>query len=292
MITVARVAPSSADDAMLSVAPNNARLSRRPTTASRFAGLPAEAQALAFEFRPLVSPSTSYSLLATLVACTLIQLIVSAPYAVNERAVDTHPGIRTALRGLIVAIWAYFVIGAIFLVNAPMMVCGGFRRRYLLSLPITVSVSVSLAFVPVDGSTLGIISISLLTVVLAFAVCALLLNVPFFATDEHKALDVSFGVPSIIISVLFFGLIAAYVTLTKLYSSPLVGLLLPVGSAVTRVLALYALARSCHKFYHEPKQAFLTQLPLAQRQESAVPPLLGDIEAPYVRTMLAPCCLS
>ena len=275
MITVARVAPSSADDAMLSVAPNNARLSRRPTTASRFAGLPAEAQALAFEFRPLVSPSTSYSLLATLVACTLIPLIVRAPYAVNERAIDTHPGIRTALRGLIVAIWAYFFIGAIFLVNAPMMVCGGFRRRYLLSLPITVSVSVSLAFVPVDGSTLGIISIALLTVVLAFAVCALLLNVPFFATDEHRALDQNLGMPMCAIYTAFFGLISTYVSLTQLSSSPLVGMLLPFGSTVFRWLALFLTVRAFQKFYYEPKQTWLAQLPSTQRDghESALPRL-------------------
>jgi hypothetical protein len=84
--------------------------------------------------------------------------------------------------------------------------------------------------------------------------------------------------------VLFFGQITAYVTLAQLYSSPLVGLLLPAGSAATRQLTIFALARSFHTFYFEPKQAFLTELGLsvsAQGQAGIVPPLLGDVEAIY-----------
>jgi hypothetical protein len=82
---------------------------------------------------------------------------------------------------------------------------------------------------------------------------------------------------------LFFGLIAAYVTLAKLYSSPLVGLLLPAGSTVAHVVAMLALVHSFDTFYYQPKEAFLVaQLALsAQSRTNAVPPLLGDIERPY-----------
>jgi hypothetical protein len=110
------------------------------------------------------------------------------------------------------------------------------------------------------------------------------LNAPFYATDEHKALDQSLGPQLFAIGVLFFGLITAYVTLTQLYSSPLVGLLLPTASAMMRMLAIVALTRSFHMFYFEPKQAFLTELGLsvsAQGQDNVVPPLLGDVEAIY-----------
>ena len=171
-------------------------------------------------------------------------------------------------------------LGLSFLVSAPITTRGGFYPCSLLSLPLTLGPAVGVAFIPVDGSTLGIISIVLLTYLVGFVLCRLLLSVPFFASDEHKALDASFGPPSGAIGATFFGLISAHVMLTQLYSSPFTGALLPVGSAVTRQLAISALARSLHKFYFEPKQAFLTQLSLsAQSQADVVPPLLGDIEA-------------
>jgi hypothetical protein len=51
---------------------------------------------------------------------------------------------------------------------------------------------------------------------------------------------------------------------------------------MTRQLAIFALARSLHKFYFEPKQTFLTRLSMsAQGEADVVPPLLGDIEAIY-----------
>jgi hypothetical protein len=175
----------------------------------------------------------------------------------------------------------HFLLGPIFLVNAPTTVRGGFHPRFLLSFPITLGMSVGVAFIPVDGSTLGIISIGILTIVLTFVACVLLLSVPFYATDEHKALDQNFGPPLFAISILFFGMIAAHVTLTQLYSSPLVGLLLPSGSAATRTLATYLLVRSCHTCYYVPKQEFLTRLAASTQNQSVVPPILGDIEAVF-----------
>jgi hypothetical protein len=51
---------------------------------------------------------------------------------------------------------------------------------------------------------------------------------------------------------------------------------------LTRFLLLSLLARSFHKFYYEPKHAFLTQLPTLARGEAlVVPPILGDVEAIY-----------
>jgi hypothetical protein len=231
--------------------------------------------ALAFGFRPLVSPSTRYSLLATLAVCILLQLVVGAPYAANERAADASP----ALRGLIVGILLYHAIGPTSLLSAPTLVRGSFHRRFLLSLPITLAVSVAVAFIPLEGSTTGIISIQLIAYGLAYILCILSVN-SLYATDEHKALDQSFGPPVVAIAVLFFGLVTAYVTLTTMYSNPLVGLLLPGGLTAVRVLGIFALVRSCHTFYYEPKQSF-AQLPPAQSHANVAPPLLGDIEAQY-----------
>jgi hypothetical protein len=248
----------------------------------RFKKLSHTERHLAFALRALGTPSMGYSLLTTLVVCTLLVLFVGVPYAANERTNDARPMLQTALRGLVVGIWAYFILGPLFLVNAPILVRGGFHPRFLFSLPLTLGPAVGLAFIPVDGSTLGILSIGLLTFLAGFVLCRLLLVVPFVATDEHKALNASFGPPTVVIALMFFGLIAAHLSLTQQYSSPLIGVLLPAGSAVTRQLAIFALARSLHKFYFEPKHAFLSQLSLsAQSQADVVPPLLGDIEAVY-----------
>jgi hypothetical protein len=238
-------------------------------------------QGLAFAFRPFVAPDTRCSLPTTLAICAQLQLTVGVPYAANECRAFA-PAVRTALRGLIVGICACFTIGPMFLVNAPTLVRGGFHRRYLLSVPITLIVAVGVAFIPIDGSTLGIIPIGVLTVALSFVLCMLLLNAACFATEEHKALDQNFGPPLFAIIVLFFGLITAYVTLTQLYFSPWIGLLLPVGSAVTRVLGLFALVRSFRMFYYAPKERFITQFATSAQAEAPVePPILGDVEVLY-----------
>ena len=151
----------------------------------------------------------------------------------------------------------YFLLGPIFLGLAPTLVRGGFHLRFLLSVPLTLGPAVAVAFIPADGSTLGVMSIAWLTAGIGFVAGTLLLNAPFFATDEHKALDQSFGPPLFSIMCLFFGVITAHVVLTQLYSSPLVGLLLPAGSAAIRTLAIVSMSHSIHTFYFEPKQAFL-----------------------------------
>ena len=259
---------------------------RRQGTVSRFTKLSDTDRQLAFALRALGQPRTRYSLLTTLVVCTLLMLLVGVPYAVNERMNNANPMLQTAIRGLIVGIWAFFLLGPMFLVLPPFIVGGGFHPRFLLSLPLTLGPAVGAAFIPLDGSTPGIISIGLVTIGISYILCRLSLIAPFFATDEHKALSASFGPPTVAIGLMFFGLIAAYIMLIQLYSSPLIGVLLPAGSVVTRQLAIFALARSLRKFYFEPKQAFLTQLSQSsQSQADVVPPLLGDIEAIYGPTV-------
>jgi hypothetical protein len=287
------VAPAPAPDfdgvvVMNPIASVSSSSSRRKSTKPRFDRLSDAEKNEAHTFRPLGQLLTPHSLLATIVVCTLLMLLIGVPYAVNERTADANPVLQTAMRGLIVGMWMYFIIGPIFLVNAPAIVRGGFHPRFLLSLPLTLGPAVGVAFIPVGGSTLGIVSIGLLTAGIGFVLCFVLLNAPFFATDEHKALDQSLGPPVVAMAVLFFGLTTAYVTLTQLYSSPLVGLLLPTGSAVIRTLAIFSLTHSFHTFYFEPKQAFLTELGLsAQSKSDVVPPLLGDIEAIYGPTVAA-----
>jgi hypothetical protein len=143
------------------------------------------------------------------------------------------------------------------------------------------------AFIPVDGSTLGCVSIAAITFGLAYVLCQLLLVGPLFATDEHKDHQRNFGPPGVGVIMAFVGLVSAHVTsrLSQRYSSPLVGLLLPIGSTVTRALVLVLQARSFHLFYYAPKQAFLALLPpsasIAEASPAIVPPLLGDLEAIY-----------
>jgi hypothetical protein len=184
----------------------------------------------------------------------------------------------------------YFYVGPQYHVPVPILVSGGFRPRYFFSWPITLGVGVGLAFVPVDGSTfrVGMVSIMLLTFGLSYILCSLLLNAAFFQTNEHRALAPKFGLPVVASFLLFYGLNAAYVALAQQYSSPLVGLLLPVGSAITRALLLVVLVRSFDKFYYEPRASFLAQLPpSSQSQDSVPPPLFGDIEGPYGYTTAA-----
>jgi hypothetical protein len=63
----------------------------------------------------------------------------------------------------------------------------------------------------------------------------------------------------------------------------LIGVLLPLGAWITRVVALFLLTRSCHFQYYVPKAAFIEAVAIAEQSESEVeakppPPLLGDVE--------------
>jgi hypothetical protein len=278
----AKVAPAPDFDGVVVTAPTaTVPTLRRQSTLPRYAGLPEFKKTEARTFRSLGQPLTRYSLLTTIVMCTLLVLLVGVPYAANERMANENKVLQTAMRGLIVGLWMYFLLGPIFLGLAPTLVRGGFHPRFLLSVPLTLGPAVGVAFIPVDGSTLGVMSIASLTTGIGFVVCTLLLNAPFFATDEHKALDQSFGPPLFATMCLFFGVITAHVLLTQLYSSPLVGLLLPTGSAAIRTLAIISMSHSIHTFYFEPKQAFSQLSASAEGQVNVLPPLFGDVEAIY-----------
>jgi hypothetical protein len=149
------------------------------------------------------------------------------------------------------------MIGPIFLVNAPTIVRGGFHPRYLLSVPIALAAAVAAAFIPTGDYPLGIVSIGVIALVLGFVFCVCLLYVPFFATDEHKALDQTFGPPALVVGILFFLLMVAHVYLTRSSANMLIGLLLPIGCVATRTMALFVLARCCRRQYCEPKENFL-----------------------------------
>ena len=82
-------------------------------------------------------------------------------------------------------------------------------------MPIALAVAVAAAFIPTGDYPLGIVSIGVIALVLGFVVCVCLLNVPFFATDEHKALDRTFGPPALVVGILFFLLMVAHVYLTR-----------------------------------------------------------------------------
>jgi hypothetical protein len=233
---------------------------RRQSTASRFKNFGEIAKGLAFSFRPFPSPRTPHSVLASLVVCTLLQLIVGAPYAVNEMAAEASPATRVAMRGLIVGVLMLFANGPIFLVNLPTIGRGGFHVRYLLVVPLNLGVGIGVAFIPVDGSTLGFMSIALLIYTLTYLLGGAVLHAPLLATDEHKALHKSVGPPTLVAGLLFFGVVVAYIELTRLFSSPLVGLLLPMGSSCARITAFCVLAHSFNKRYYEPKAKFLAQL--------------------------------
>jgi hypothetical protein len=222
---MAQVAPAlsegTEDSAFVPVIPagassvNKSKSARRLSTVSRCENLSDTERHLAFTLRALGQPRTYYSLLATLVVCTLLMLLVGVPYAANERRTDANPVLQTAIRGLIVGIWAYFQLGPVFIVNTAITVRGAFHRRFLLSLPLTLGPAVGVAFIPVDGLMLGSVSIVLLTVGIGFVLCFLALSAPFFATEEHKALDQSLGPPQTAIFFMFFGLVTAHIMLTQ-----------------------------------------------------------------------------
>ena len=63
-----------------------------------------------------------------------------------------------------------------------------------------------------------------------------------FHSVEHKAFDKAFGPPQILIAqCMFNAILVGYTFLTKTFSNPLIGLLLPVGCSLTEIIALHLL---------------------------------------------------
>ena len=246
-----------------------------------------------FFFRSMPCPQSSRSIVASIVCCSLIQLLIGAPYAANEIAASTPRSLRTGIRGLIVGILSAGIWAPMACVNAPTLISGRFRWHFLLSIPMTVCVSVGVAFIPVVGSTFGIAANVLVGLLLSFILINAM-NSRFFATPEHKKLNQSVGPPLVAVGFLFFGSIMLYVALTRWYSSSAIGLFLPVAEATLKFGVLLVLNRSCCKHYYEPKADFLQRLALTHDTDAAkgasaadlqsappAPPLLGDIEAVF-----------
>jgi hypothetical protein len=209
-------------------------------------------------------------------SCALLQL-VGAAYAWNEKE-----GGHTALRGLFGGSLAALGIGPLFLVTAPTRVQGHFHPRYLLSVPILIGIGIGASFIDSGGMPLSILSLAIIATVLGYVVCIVVCNLKFYASIEHKQLDRSFGPPLILVAWIFFLWTALYVQVNRMSSHWLIGILLPLGAWIARVVALFLLSRSCHFQYYVPKATFIEAVANAEASDSEVeappPPLLGDVE--------------
>ncbi len=274
---------------MTNVTPAAAERVRRHSTVERYDAMAEQRQHLAFAFRSLPSPRLMPALAASIACCVMLQLAVAAPYAANERAADRAQCGATqhiALRGLIVGVAATFFMGHIFVVTEPILVSGEFRRRFLLSIPVLLSVGAGAAFIPIAGSTVGFMSILITTFAASYVLCTLCLSMPSFATDEHMALALSIGPPLVTIGLSFFGILNLYVYLTRRSESMAIGFLFPVVNIAILHVALFLASLSCEKRYYEPKAAFLAKVAAAQSVPcpigSNAPAALGALAVPPI----------
>jgi hypothetical protein len=241
-------------------------------------------------FAPLTVPELHWSVAWMLFSCGLLQLVVAVPYAANERTLCSP-----ALRGVLVGIYVSFFMVPNFLVNAPILVRGEFHRRYFLCIPITVSIAVGAAYIPVGDDLLGFVSIGLVCVLLSFVVCVAALNVPLLATDAHKAMDQSCGPPVIVVVLLYFGLLAGYNEIAARNASPFIGIYLLVSGLVTEASGLGLLTWSFEHRYVAPKSehisAMISQRVASRGEEGAPtrrsPPILGRPELAFSNIICA-----
>jgi hypothetical protein len=274
---------------MTNVAPAAAERVRRQSTVQRYDTMTEQQQHLAFAFRSLPSPRLMPALAASIACCVMLQLTVAAPYAANERAADRArcgAAHHIALRGLIVGVAATFFMGNIFLVTEPIVVSGEFRRQFLLSIPVLLSVGAGAAFIPIAGSTVGFMSILIITAAASYVLCTLCLSMPLFATHEHMALALSVGPPLVTTAFSFFGNIVLYVYLTRRSESIAIGFLFPVMNVAILHFALFLASWSCEKRYYKPKAAFLAKFAAAQSVPcptgSNAPAVLGALAVPPI----------
>jgi hypothetical protein len=153
----------------------------------------------------------------------------------------------------------------------------------MLSVPTLIGIGIGVSFIRSGSRPLSLLTISFIACVLGYIVCIVALNVKFYASSEHKQLDRSFGPPLIIVAWMFFLWTALYVQVNRMSSHWLIGILLPIGAWITRVIALLFLSRSCHFQYYVPKAASIEAVANAElsNSEAPPPPLLGDVEAIY-----------
>ena len=249
------------------------------------ASLSKEQREEAILFRSLPAPRLLPSIGATLVGSFIATLILAA-HGVNERFREQTGSLLSCFfRGLIAGSWMTLIIAPVFLICAPVAVRGSFKRRWWLCVPLTVFVGVSLAFIPVQHSTLGLIPVAVSTMVVSFVTCVVGLSGPLFANEEHKKLDANFGPPFFICAVMFFALLLGYINLTSRFEHIAVGLYLPLSAMIMEFVSMFLIKRCIHNFYFLPKSQFLARSSASTVGEAGqpesdedLPPILGDQE--------------
>jgi hypothetical protein len=94
--------------------------------------------------------------------------------------------------------------------GASMTSRGGFHWRFALSVPITISVALAMAFIPVGDAMLGFIPIFVATNVISFVLSTVFLTTPIFHSDAHKTFGRGLGLPMMVLLSLFFTILVGY----------------------------------------------------------------------------------
>ena len=270
-----RVRSSSSSLKMPRVAP--APFSAYPHTSFRYA-IGSEEDGFG-DFLSFPSMGKKKSALCTAMFSFVITTTVCLPLSENERHLQS-----TILRGLATGCLACFCIAPVFLVIAPVVVCGKFHRRYLNCVPIALLLGIGSAFIPSGKNIrLGFMPTMLISYNSGFLFCLLFLNGPLFHSAEHKALDKAFGPPQMIAILLFCGTVIGYNQATRVTSNPLVGLLLPVGCFLTEVTIIQLLEDVFMKKCFQPKlkNVFETIKARVSGTNGPKPSILGDQEANF-----------
>jgi hypothetical protein len=125
-----------------------------------------------------------------------------------------------------------------------------FHPRFLLSAPFTLAVAIGATYIPSGESTLGLVPIVAIGFWGGYLLSSILLSTPLFSTPEHKMLGRSVGPPLVALVLFYLGLLTMHVELSRRSSSPLVGLLLPIGAAWTEFACVFLLKRAFLRAYY------------------------------------------
>mmetsp|Transcript_18220 Transcript_18220/g.64057 ORF Transcript_18220/g.64057 Transcript_18220/m.64057 type:complete len:553 (-) Transcript_18220:41-1699(-) len=199
------------------------------------------------------------------------------------------------LRGLIYA-WPHAPgIAGVFLVNAPLVVCGRFRHRYHLVWILMFAFGVGAAHLRVGdgGQYLGVHAVGLGSFAAAFITGVAVVNPTAFASQAHKHLDHNFAPPIVVVVIIFTLSLYAHgyllpVTHGSWVGSLLGGLLIPTLAMSSRVTAMKLIRRCYLRWYFDPKLRYKRWLreqgaavEHAQDPEPAPQILHGDIDMAF-----------
>jgi hypothetical protein len=127
-------------------------------------------------------------LIWTLCTCASLQLLFAAPYAQNERSLNS-----TAIRGVLIGIPVAYFEGGLFMTEIAIVIRGGFHWRFALSVPISVGCALAFAYVPVGDAQLGLVSVAFVATAVTYLLCFPIMVTPLHPTDEQKILYDRFG---------------------------------------------------------------------------------------------------